>query len=175
MKRIRQEHILFLYFVVSVVLTSVLCSRLFAAGIIQYLILYENLEQGWNTILDQGAGLSWKVAATRTATVSVIILCLRSRQRHRFVRLFSAGAGICTSVLISILTWSRGFSGFLFFLILWFPHGLCYGAAFFLLLLSAGEQSVLHKGKFWSALLCLLSLGMLAELKINPWFLHFIL
>lgn len=174
MKRIRQEHVLFFWFASSVCLSAVLCNRLFYEGIISYQALYLHLNQGWTFVLESGSALAWKIIVVRLAGGLALILCLRSRFKRFFLWVLPVLAGVCVSALITVLTWSRGISGFLFFGAVILPHGIFYSAALVLLVLGYGAGYEIRKSRFWSVVLCLESFGIVTEIIINPWILQFL-
>lgn len=174
MGKIRQEHYLFFWFALALMISAVLCSKLFCEGVVSYPVLYAHLKQGWEKVLSGNPDFVWRTVSVRTVQFLTVIFCLNSRMKKAAVWLLPVWAGCCTAVLITVLTWSRGIAGFLCFLGIVLPHGLCYGAGMLLLMLGCTSGHIVRKGRFWCAVTGLLSFGIILEIWISPWILRFL-
>lgn len=175
MKRIRFGERLFLCFVAGILLGIFFINQMFGSGLVSYSVLYEALERGWHSALEKDAIFPWKVALVRLMETAVLFVLVRSRLRHSLIFLFSFWIGICASALLTILTWSRGISGFLYFLACVFPHMICYLASWGILILHYRSPYEMKKGQLWSAVILLGAFGLVAEILINPVILGFLL
>ena len=175
MKRMRLNVQIFLWFVSGTLLGTVCCNQMFGSGLVNYSVLYEHLQRGWICAADAQPQFPWKVLGMRLLETGAVRLLAGSRLKRSLIFLFSAWTGACASVLLTILTWSRGAAGFLCFLACMFPHMLFYLASWGMLILGYRSPYEVRKGLFWRAVLFLLCLGVVTEILLNPQILRFLL
>lgn len=175
MKKIRLNEQIFLWFAAGIILGTMLCNQMFGSGLVSYAVLYDYLERGWRCAVDGGTAFPWKVVCVRLVETAAVIGLAKSRMRGPLIFIFSAWTGICASALLTILTWSRGPSGFLYFLTGMFPHMFFYLAVWGLLLLRYRSPYEIRKGRFWSAVFFMMAVGMVAEILVNPYLLDFLI
>lgn len=168
MKRIRLGEWIFLCFAAGILLGTFLGNQMFGSGLVSYSILYECLERGWHCAVDGAAMIPEKIVLVRLLETAALLVLARSRMRHPLIFLFSLWIGICASALLTVLTWSRGVSGFLYFLACVFPHMIFYLAAWGILLLRYRSPYEVRRGRFWSAVILLIAFGLVLEILVNP-------
>lgn len=173
MRRLRIEQELLLWFGIGVVASTFLMNRLLESGLVNYQILYENLYQNWSQGPDNRDWMVWRIVLVRVVQTAVLVWLCRSRYWKAAIRILPLFLGMSMAVLLVFLTWNCGVSGLVCFAILGFPHGICYLAAWMLILFRYASRYEVRRGKFWSAVLTALLAGMLSEILINPWFLKF--
>lgn len=174
MKHIRREFYLLLWLTAGWLLAAVGTNRLFAAGLVNYQVLYGYVVQGWADAI-QGEPVSvLKIILMRLGETVLITAVCRSRLRGPGIVLILAGAGLSAGVSMVLLTWCRGVMGIVCFLIAGFPQDLFYLAAWGVLILKYAMSYEVRRGKFWSMVVSFLMIGICAEIWINPVFLKFI-
>ena len=175
MKKIRLNEQIFLCFATGIILGTMFCNQMFGSGLVSYGVLYEYLERGWCAAVAAGPTFPWKVVCVRLAETAAVIGLAKSRIKRPLIFLFSAWTGICASALLTILTWSRGPSGFLYFLTSMSPHMIFYLTVWGLLILRYRSPYEIRRGRFWSAVFFLMAMGLVMEILVNPRFLTFLM
>jgi len=137
-------------------------------------MLYQYVRQGWINAIEKRPWAAAQILLVRgLETVAIWLICQRYRRRLGIFLLLLAGGGV-VGLSVVLMTWSRGAAGIFYYLLSSFPQGLCYIPAWLILIFQALSGYEIHRGKFWSAVLALVLLGILAEILINPFFLRFV-
>jgi len=137
-------------------------------------MLYQYVRQGWINAIEKRPWTAAQILLVRgLETVGIWLICQRYRRRLGIFLLLLAGGGV-VGLSVVLMTWSRGAAGIFYYLLSSFPQGLCYIPAWLILIFQALSGYEIHRGKFWSAVLALVLLGILAEILINPFFLRFV-
>jgi len=174
MGRFRQRYELIFWFGAGVVISTILSNRLFSSGLVNYQMLYQYVRQGWINAIEKRPWAAAQILLVRgLETVAIWLICQRYRRRLGIFLLLLAGGGV-VGLSVVLMTWSRGAAGIFYYLLSSFPQGLCYIPAWLILIFQALSGYEIHRGKFWSAVLALVLLGILAEILINPFFLRFV-
>lgn len=173
MGRFRQKYELIFWFGAGVVISTILVNRLFSTELVNYQILYQYVRQGWMNMMEKRPRTAARILLVRGLETAVIwLVCRRCCRPGVFLVLLAGGGAVGLSVVL--MTWNRGVTGIFYYLLSSFPQGLGYIPAWLILIFQALSGYEIRRGRFWSAVLLLLLLGMLAEILINPFFLRFV-
>ncbi|MGN0158110.1 MAG: hypothetical protein ACI39W_03065 [Brotaphodocola sp.] len=174
MRKIRLSEKVFLCFIIGIIVGMVLCNQMFASGLVSYAVLYEHLQRGWIYAVEGNRSFPWKIVSIRVAETAALIFLAKSRMKRSLIFLFSVWTGICASALLTIITWSRGMTGFLYFMGCISPHMAFYLASWTALILRYRSPYEVKKGRFWSAVFFLAASGLVLEILVNPKLLIFL-
>ena len=148
-KRKNQGMYLLLWVGIGMTMATIAANRMFASGLVDYQLLYQYLQQGWQNTANGDWKCVCRILMIRVAQTAVIELLCRSRL-HRL-----------TVPLLLI------FLGLFVFLVSIFPHQIFYGAAWGILLIKCLSGYEARRHRFWGAVTALLLFGILLEVHVN--------
>ena len=149
-------------------LATIAGNRLFASGLVDYRILYQYLQQGWQNMLAK----DWKCLLRILLVRSPAIEFLCRNRLHKFsVPLLLIWAGCSAGFSLVLMTWYRGGFGLVVFLVSHFPHQIFYGIAWGILIFKCLSGYEARRRRFWGAVIALLLFGILMEVHVNAWLL----
>lgn len=176
MGRIRQESYILIWIGIGIVLATAAFNKIFAAGLADYQKLYGNLCRGWERLSQGDVFAIVRTIGVRLLQSAGIGAVCRRQGRLRDIGIPGVllFAGISVGYLLVLLTWCRGIYGIWLFLAAGFPHMLCYGAAWGLLILRGLSGWEIRRFRFWGAVGVLAAAGIFLEIYVHPVVLCFI-
>lgn len=165
----RRNQGIYLIFWVSVgmALATVAANRVFASGLVDYCILYQYLQRGWQSLAQKDFSCVLRILLVRILETAVVEFLCRNRLHRMFVPLLLVWAGCSAGFSLVLMTWYQGAAGLLLFLASNFPHQLFYGAAWGILIFKCLSGYEARRRRFWGAVAALLLFGVLAEIHVN--------
>lgn len=140
---------------------------LFASGIVNYELLYQSVQLGWDHAMKYEYMTVIKILLIRTMITGGIWFTCRNRQCLFYKVIILVFIGIGIGYEIVLFTWNKGMLGLWYLLLCNTPHSFLYGGAWLFLIENQGKQP-----KFipW----ILFGVGIFFEIYINPLFLGLI-
>lgn len=174
MRRRNQGIYLLFWIGAGMLLATVLANRVFASGLVDYRILYQYLQQGWQNMIAKDWKCIMRILLIRSVqTLAVELLC-RNRLHRMLVPLILIWAGVSVGFSMVLMTWYQGMFGLVVFLVSNFPHQLFYGTAWGILIFKCLSGYEARKHRFWGAVAALLLFGVLMEVHVNAIFLSWL-
>lgn len=167
MKRVHLKQQTFLCAAAGILLGTIFCNQVFFSGLVNYTVLYGFLERGWNHAAAAEQGFVFDVLSVRLAETAAIFMLAKCRLRSSLIFFYTLWMGVCASAVLTILTWSRGFLGFPYFLACIFPHMFFYTVLWGLLALHCRMSYGIRRGRFWSVIAALAAAGICSEIFLN--------
>lgn len=175
MGRKRQYQYVLLWAGTGILLATIVANRVFASGLVDYRLMYQSLQQGWQNMTQKDWKCAVRILGIRSLQMAAVALMCRNRLHRILVPLLLIWAGAGAAFSLVTMTWSQGVPGLLIFLVSNFPHQLFYGAAWGILIFKCLSGYEVQKRRFWGAVTALLLFGILAEIHVNAFLLMFIL
>lgn len=163
-----------IWLLAGVLTATVGVNWLFYTGVVDEQILYSWMEQGWRNAIRQSRVTIVRIVLIRLLETASLIFVGRSRLHQQGIRLFLFGIGMEECALLILMTWCRGAFGILCYLLSSFPHMCFYFLEWIAILLYYDRCYAMRRGRFWSAMIALLSFGICTELWIHPVLLRFL-
>lgn len=173
MKRIRRKYYLLFWLMAGWLVASVCVNRLFAAGLINYSVLYGFVVRGWEATAQRQTAALGKIIFWRVAETALLTGICRSRLRRPGAGVFLCMVGMSAGASLVLLTWYHGIWGLPAYLLAGFCQDMCYVAAWVMIIYYYTADYEVHRGRFWSAVLFLLTCGIGAEITLSPLILKF--
>lgn len=174
MGRFRQRYELILWFGMGVVIATILTNRLFSTGLVNYQILYQYVRQGWSNAIEKQPWTVIQILLVRDLETAAIWFVCQRHHRHLGVFLLLLTGGFMVGLSIVLMTWNRGVTGIFYYFLSHFPQVLCYIPAWMMLVFQSLSGYEVRRARFWSVVVVLILTGILTEILINPFFLHFV-
>lgn len=176
MGRIRQEAYILIWIGIGIVLSTAAANKIFAARLADYQLLYKNLCRGWERLASgETPAVIKTVGARLLQSAGIAAVCRREGHlRDAGIPGVLLFAGITFGYLLVLFTWCRGIFGILLFLAAGFPHMLCYGAAWGILILRGLSGYEIRRFRFWGAVGGLTAAGIFLEIYVHPVVLYFV-
>lgn len=176
MRRIRWESYICIWIGIGIVLATAAANKIFAARLADYQVMYENLCRGWERL---AAGNVFVIARTILVrllqSAGIVLLCRKpGRLRDAGIPAVLLFAGAAAGYLLVLMTWCRGIFGLLLFLAAIFPHGLCYGLAWGIMIIRGLSDYEIRRFRFWSVVGVLILAGIFLETFMYPVALYFV-
>lgn len=166
--RRRSQGIYLLFWVgLGMLLATVTGNRLFASGLVDYRILYQYLQQGWQNMLAKDWKCLLRILLVRSLQTAAVEFLCRNRLHRLLVPLLLVWAGCSAGFSLVLMTWYRGGFGLIVFLASNFPHQLFYGTAWGILIFKCLSGYEVRRRRFWGAVAALLLFGVLMEVHVN--------
>ena len=166
--RRRNQWIYLLFWIgVGMMTATVAANRAFASGLVDYRILYQYLQRGWQSMIEKDWKCMLRILAVRSLQTAAVELICRNRLHWLSVPFLLIWAGCSAGFSLVLMTWYQGWMGLFFFLISNFPHQLFYGTAWGILIFRCLSGYEVRLRRFWGAVAALLLFGVLAEVHIN--------
>lgn len=174
MKQYQQRYGLILWFGMGIIVSTIAANRLFASGVVNYQMLHQYVQRGWDVGQQKNMWVSVKTILVRILETAAIYLVCKRGFRHLAVwgLLFLAGVG--GGLSITLMTWNYGLRGILVSFLSWLPHYLCYLSAWGMMILPGYFGYEVRKGRYLSVIIGFTAMGIVAEILVHPLLLIFI-
>ena len=166
-RRKNQGMYLLLWIGIGITAATIGANRVFASGLVDYRLLYQYLQQGWQDTANGDWKSVCRILLIRVAQTAVIEFLCRSRIHRLTVPLLLVWAGCGAGLSLVLMTWQQGVLGLFVFLVSIFPHQIFYGAAWGILLIKCLSGYEAGRRRFWGAVTALLLFGILMEVHVN--------